>query len=532
LTKPTHPAPKARVGTALCCGFLACCGGGSSSTPPPPPPPMISGPAWSGFARDPQHSALGATAAQGGVAAQALNRIVWTTSVDLAPPPASTPIHYGAALISGNNTVIVPVKTTASGSFTMQAMNGYSGQSIWSASSDYVLPVTTGWIPPLGATLTPGGRLYFPGSGGKVFYRDNPDSASGSVQSLVFYGARVYAANAATFNAAVFINTPITSDANGDIFFGFLVTGSNPANLVSGIARIGADGTGSWVAANTALGLTTQINSATNAAPALSIDGKTLYAAVATAAAVTATGWPTGYLLALDSTTLATKSSTPLTDPFAAQPAWVTDNSTSSPLVGPDGDVYFGVLESNFPSHNDRGWLLHFDATLTVIKTPGSFGWDNTPSVVPASLVASYSGPSTYLLLTKYNNYAGIGTGNGQNRMAILDPNQTETDPIENATVMKEIITVLGPTPDPAANLAGAVKEWCVNTTAVDPVTASILMNSEDGYLYRWDLATGQLSQKIVLDTGYAQAYTPTALGPDGSVYAINGGILHAVRSQ
>lgn len=538
LKEPTQPAPKARIGTALCCAFLASCGSGSNSStppPPPPPPPMISGPAWSGFARDPQHSALGTAAAQGGVAAQALNRVVWTTSVDLAPPSPSsgTQIHYGAPLISGHNTVIVPLKTTSTGAFTMQALNGYNGQAIWSASTDYVLPVTTGWLPPLGATLTPGGRLYFPGSGGKVFYRDNPDSSSGSVQSLVFYGASAYTANAAAFDSSVFINTPITSDASGNIFFGFLVTAANPASLASGIARIGADGTGSWVAANTALGLTTQINSATNAAPALSPDATTLYAAVATAAAVPATGWPTGYLLALDSTTLATKSSTTLIDPFTAQPAWVTDFSTSSPMVGPDGDVYFGVLESNFPSHNDRGWLLHFDATLAVVKTPGSFGWDNTPSVVPASLVTSYSGPSRYLVLTKYNNYAGVGTGNGSNRMAILDPNQTETDPVENTTVMKEVISVLGQTPDPTAiNFPGAVKEWCVNTAAVDPITASVLMNSEDGYLYRWDLATGQLSQKIALDAGYAQAYTPTALGPDGSVYAINGGILHAVRSQ
>ena len=43
-------------------------------------------------------------------------------------------------------------------------------------------------------------------------------------------------------------NTPITSDAAGDIFFGLLVTGSNPLGLTSGVARIGADGTGSSVA--------------------------------------------------------------------------------------------------------------------------------------------------------------------------------------------------------------------------------------------------------------------------------------------
>ena len=51
--------------------------------------------------------------------------------------------------------------------------------------------------------------------------------------------------------------------------------------------------------------------------------------------------------------------------------------------VGPDGDVYFGVVSGTAPAyHNGRGWLLHFNATLTHEKIPGSFGWDDTASVV------------------------------------------------------------------------------------------------------------------------------------------------------
>jgi hypothetical protein len=109
-------------------------------------------------------------------------------------------------------------------------------------------------------------------------------------------------------------------------------------------------------------------------------------------------------------------------DPQTGQPAQIANISTASPTVGPDGDVYYGVLESTIGMHNDRGWLLHFDATLTQSKTPGSFGWDDTASIVPVSAVPGYSGSSPYLVLTKYNNYGGIGTGNGLNRMAILDP--------------------------------------------------------------------------------------------------------------
>ncbi|HEX8957891.1 MAG TPA: hypothetical protein VF798_16555, partial [Burkholderiaceae bacterium] len=214
-------------------------------------------------------------------------------------------------------------------------------------------------------------------------------------------------------------------------------------------------------------------------------------------------------------------------------PAWVADDSTASPVIGPDGDVYYGVLESNFPVHNARGWLLHFDSTLSISKTPGSFGWDDTPSIVPASLVAAYKGTSSYLLMSKYNNYvetsAQGGSGDGKNRMAILDPNATEADPISGNTVMNEVLTVLGPTADTTTAVAGAVREWCVNSAAVDPNGKAIFINSEDGKLYRWDLTAGTLTQSIWLDNGYGQAYTPTAIGPDGTVYSINNSTLIAV---
>lgn len=516
---------------------LAGCGGGGSSgggtpTPPspPPPPPVTTGSAWLGYARNAQHTALGDTASQGAVAAQALGHIIWETTVDLAPPTGATAIHYGSPMITSQNTVLVPVKTTAAGNFRVEAHSASNGALLWSANSDYLVP-THRWFPSFGAVVNSGGRLYMAGSGGKILYRDSVDSATGTVQSLVFYGASNYSAASAALDASVFVNTPITADANGNIFFGFTVTGSNPANLVSGIARIDAKGNGSWIAAKDIVGQAGQVDPAMNAAPAVSVDGKTIYVGLR-AASPSPNG--TGYLAALDSTTLQPKKAVVLNDPASGQLAWVSDDATSSPLVGPDGDVYYGVLESfnnaGQLSHNDRGWLMHFDSTLAIAKTPGSFGWDDTPSVVPASLVTSYVGTSSYLLLTKYNNYADVG-GDGKNRMAILDPNATQADMVLGNTVMKEVMTVLGQTPDTVdhPNSPGAVKEWCINTAAVDPITHSVLFNSEDGILYRWDLTTGSLSQKIWLDSGYGQAYTPTALGPDGKVYSINNGFLFAV---
>jgi len=255
-------------------------------------------------------------------------------------------------------------------------------------------------------------------------------------------------------------------------------------------------------------------------APALSLDGSVLYVAV--------DDGNYGYLLALNSSTLALVNRVRLLDPSSGDDAQIFNASSATPTVGPDGDVYFGVLENPFPNHNDRGWLLHYNSTLTQTKIPGSFGWDDTASVVPASLVPSYTGTSTYLLMTKYNNYCGAGTGNGHNEIAVLDPNATEHDPIIPTTmVMKEVITILGVTPDP--DCPGGVKEWCINTAAVDPVTKSILANSEDGILYRWDLTTNSFTQKIQLSSGIGEAYTPTVIGSDGTDYAINDAILDAV---
>jgi hypothetical protein len=42
-------------------------------------------------------------------------------------------------------------------------------------------------------------------------------------------------------------------------------------------------------------------------------------------------------------------------------------------------------------------------------------------------------------------------------------------------------------------------------------------------------MATNTLTQKIRLTSGLGESYTPTAVGPDGTVYAINNAVLFAV---
>ena len=131
----------------------------------------------------------------------------------------------------------------------------------------------------------------------------------------------------------------------------------------------------------------------------------------------------------------------------------------------------------------------------------------------------------------KYNNYVNTGTGDGINKVAILDPFATMQDAYTSTpvNVMNEVITVTGVTPNPSAGFPNAVREWCVNTVAIDPYTKSAIVNSEDGVTYRWDFTTNTLAQSLRLTTGRGEAYTPTVIGSDGTVYAINDAILFAI---
>jgi hypothetical protein len=470
--------------------------------------------AWLTHSHDDQHTGVSS------VASQPLATIHWHVPADLAPPQGEIFIHYGSPLVTAANTVIVPVKTATG--FRVEAHNGATGKKMWTQATKYQVPGAS-FLPAIGPTLS-NNQLLVPDYAGRVIVRQTPDQPKGTVSRLIFYGKKNYAQNPAAYQQNVQINTPLTTDSAGNVYFGFLVLGPTPIGLQSGLARVAPNGTGTWVSAASISADASVTNVAMSCAPALSNDGNTLYFATTNANA----GY--GYLVAVNSTTLTAINRVRMKDSSSGQDALIFDASSASPTVGPDGDVYFGVVENPFPNHHDRGWLLHFNSDLTVKKIPGSFGWDDTASIVPSSMVPSYTGTSSYLIMTKYNNYAGAG-GDGHNRLAILDPNASEHDSILTSTlVMKSVLTVLGVTPDPDfPNVPGAVREWCINTAAIDPATKSVIANSEDGKLYRWDLTTNSLTQSVTLTSGIGEAYTPTVIGSDGTVYAINGAIVDAV---
>jgi hypothetical protein len=493
---------------------------------------------WVGLGGNAQHTGDSSTPAQ------SLQTIHWQTPVDQDPQYSGTDllIHYGSPVVTGGNTVIVPVKTGATNGFQIEAFNGATGVPKWTVSTDYLLPQSYDWTPEYAPVLA-GNRLYFAGAGGTLDYITNPDSTgTHTVTQVAFFGEGSYLANPSAYQNSIYVDTPLTADANGDVFFGYRVYGSNPQNIQSGIARIDPSGNGTYTSAYAASGGDSNIVDVPhNATPAVSNDGSTIYVAVAGADQYY------GYLVALNSTTLQLETNsngglarTFLYDPRFnnENPAGEIDDSSGVPMVAPDGTVFYGVFGN--PYNGSRGFLLHFSGDLSQEYTPGAFGWDDTVSIVPASMVPSYTGTSSYLIMSKYNNYAADEVpngGDGVNKIAILDPNATEPDTRNdgdpNLLVMNEVETITGPSPDVGGDRNSqypyAVHEWCIDDAVVDPGTDSVYAGSEDGKLYRWDLATDTLSQVVTLTPGLGEAYTPTLIGPDGTVYAINNATLFAV---
>jgi Bacterial Ig-like domain (group 3) len=487
---------------------------------------------WNNFNGNAQHTGIST------VAAQNTDRVLWQTSVNLE---GSYFWHTGEPVFTPNNTVIVPVKITSSGqeagaNFELEAFNGNTGVLLWTATSDYTTP-SYSWLPPYQPAYDPvTDRVYFAGNGGTLYYISNPDNPGSSTPTpmqVAFYGISNYAANPSAYNASIYINTPLTVDTAGNVFFGFSDVGSNPSGISDGgVARVTTTGAGAYVLGGAAIGggLGWTGTPAIGSAPAVSNDGSTVYVAI--------NGSTGPNLVGLNAITMTPEYWVVLSIPNAGTGVGLISQSTAAPMVAPDGSVFMGVFANSYDG--SRGFMTHYSGDLATEYTPGAFGWDDTASIIPTSMVPSYSGASSYLILTKYNNYVagevGSSGGDGVNEIAILDPYATEIDPNNDPNpsllVMKEIMTVTSPTEDSGWINDGypdATREWCTNGTAVDPATDSVFINNEDGYSYRWNLATGTLTQAVEITNGYGEPYTPTAIGPDGAVYALNGGTLFAL---
>ncbi len=505
--------------------------------------------------------------------------MLWTTEPTGTITGAS---NAGPIVISGSTTGLVNGdsvtiggvngNTAANGTFTIEDVtansfqlqgtsgNGaYSGGGTWvlnpSNQTSYIEP-NYGWLPPYQPVYDAGtDRVYFAGPGGTLDYIANPDQAgTPTIVQEAFYGTSNYLANESAYNSSIYTNTGLTVDNAGNVYFGFTVTGSNPSSITDGgVVKVTPSGVATSTLAYSAVGESNDgnWNPAEGASSAVSNDGSIVYFGIDDSGyGLNGNGEFDSYLVGFNTTTMAPVSSVQLLDPASGQGAGLIDESTASPMVAPDGTVFQGVFGN--PYNGSRGYLLHFSGDLSTEYTPVHFGWDDTPSIIPTSMVPSYTGTSSYLILSKYNNYSNADFGgpnsgyygdNGVNEIAVLDPYSSVPDPNydpnnpnpgypnPNFNVMATVEAFTSPSPDVPAVQAGdpdAVREWCTNGTVVDPATDSVFMNNEDGYTYEWNLGTNTVTDAVEVTSGIGVPYTPTAIAPNGEIFSDNGGELFA----
>lgn len=212
----------------------------------------------------------------------------------------------------------------------------------------------------------------------------------------------------------------------------------------------------------------------------------------------------------------------------------VTDNSSASPVVAPDGTIYLGTWVRY---NHSQGHMTRFSASGQFLSAY-PFGWDVTPAL--------WEHDGTFSLITKENRYVGIGS---------YCTNSTHCPPYARAPGDDEgyYITQLSPelevewrfksteTLSCSRQLNGSIEcfddlqhakgfEWCVNALAVD-ARGVVYINSEDGHLYALNQG-GTLRDRIFLQLAIGAAYTPLSLGADGKIYTQNAGHLFVVGSN
>lgn len=208
----------------------------------------------------------------------------------------------------------------------------------------------------------------------------------------------------------------------------------------------------------------------------------------------------------------------------------VNDNSTSSPVIAPDGSVIYG---SQTRYNYGQGHLLRYSSTGQFIAAY-QFGWDVTPAI--------YKHNGTYSIITKENRY---NIGSYCALPSVCPPDRNATTPNDPEAYY---ITQLSPNmtvewqykntntqtctrnPDNSITCVDDTPfsfEWCVNGVAVDQ-NGVVYANAEDGNVYAINQG-GTLKRRLFLKNALRSAYTPTVLGSDGKIYAQQNGELFVV---
>jgi len=193
-------------------------------------------------------------------------------------------------------------------------------------------------------------------------------------------------------------------------------------------------------------------------------------------------------------------------DPLTNRPGdgSVFDESTSSPVVTPDGSVLYGA----YTRYNySRGHLMKFGPGGEFLTAYG-YGWDMTPAIDGDA--------GGYSILVKDNHYPGAGSYCSVRAFCGNDPGEHSMTRLRGDTLVPEWST-----PAPSR------MEWCINAPAVDE-TGTLFTHSEDGSLYAIG-RDGRILGSLFLRQPQEAAYTPLSLDVSGRVYAQNAGVFFVV---
>lgn len=189
------------------------------------------------------------------------------------------------------------------------------------------------------------------------------------------------------------------------------------------------------------------------------------------------------------------------------------DESSSSPVVLPDGGVLYGA----YTAYNGfRGNLFKINSRGKKVATYG-FGWDVTPAV--------HRHNGTYSIVIKDNHY-----DEAQYYMVQLDRhlNPEWTFKATNTQSCHREPDGTVSCVDDGEHPTGF--EWCVNAPAVDE-DGDVYANSEDGWVYKLGQG-GVLLERIFLLESLGAAYTPISLDRTGRLFSLNGGDMFVIEGK
>lgn len=435
------------------------------------------------------------------VPSQPPNQVAWQYQFDLNPPLGEIFIHYGVPLVlddSDDGSIVIARRHDIGGrqaSYDVVKLDS-AGNVLWGPiPSDYRYP-NHNWEPNF-QTLYANGLIYYAGAGGvlhSVSVDDGtpgPDIISDATQGI----------DPSLLVSTVFVAGVPTADASGNVYFTIRTQAGPPPGVRDQVVKAAPDG--SVMHADFADLAASPAVAPLNAGAAIAGDGS-LYVVIRTG------GFPNDRLLGLNPD-LSLRCSGSL-DQVPGKQALVFDDSSSVPVVGPDGRVYYGGWNTNGVS---RGYLYEF-SPVCAFQGYYPFGWDDTPAIYqpdPAD-------PTTYYLVEKDNHYEN-DEHVGPYYITALDPNIDPSITDDNLKIMNIVWQFQAP-PGPAGNY-----EWCINQPAVD-TNGTVLANSEDGFYYSISWGGGTYARQHLAAARDA-AYTPLAMALNGAIYTLNSGILFKV---